>query len=90
MQDCNKPLGQRHRSSPIARSRTARGRKAAVLARRPLIGCWHDWAYREDWIGDPGVINGTATICWLECEMCGAEKPARYEDRPSDDYDDYA
>lgn len=77
----------RYRSAPLARGRTARARKASVLASRPLAACWHDYSYREDWIGDAGVINGTMTIRWLECEHCGAKKEASYEDRPS--YDDW-
>lgn len=47
----------------------------------------HEWTYKEDWEGDPEVIGGTHTLCWLECENCGAQKEASYEDRSS--YDDY-
>lgn len=47
----------------------------------------HDWEYKEDWYGDPGVINGTCTICWLECANCGEQKAATESDRP--DYSDY-
>lgn len=47
----------------------------------------HDWEYYEDWVGDPGVINGTYKERWLECSICGATKPATYEDAPSFDDD---
>lgn len=73
-----------HRSAGLARKRTARGRKAAVLASRPLVGCDHEFSYREDTIGD-GFY--TATERWLECDHCGAHRSATWEDAPS--YDDY-
>lgn len=73
-----------HRGAGIARKRTARGRKAAVLGRRPLVGCDHEFSYREDTIGD-GLY--TATERWLECDHCGAHRSATWEDAPS--YDDY-
>ena len=76
-----------HRGGPLQRLRGARGRKRAVMAAFPLRGCEHDFTYREDWYGDPGVINGTCTERWLECECCGATRPATYEDAPS--YDDF-
>lgn len=44
-------------------SRSARARKRALDARRPLQGCEHDWNYCEDTIGD-GVY--TAPERWLE------------------------
>ena len=46
----------------------------------------HEWEYKEDTIGDYEVVNGTYTERWLECSICGATKPATYEDMP--DYDD--
>lgn len=69
----------------------ARGRKDALLKRRVYRPCEHEWEYREDTIGDYGVINGTYTECYLECISCGALKAASYEDRPDYDYfyDDY-
>lgn len=77
------------RNGALARSRTVRGRKRAVLNAFPLQGCEHEYSYREDMIGDCGVINGTYTECWLECDHCGARKAASYEDRPTydDEYD---
>lgn len=71
----------------LARGAGARRRKQALDGRRALRGCDHDFEYREDWEGDPGVINGTHTLCWLECMHCGAERSASYDDGPS--YDDY-
>lgn len=73
-----------HESAPIARSRSARGRKAAVLARRPLVGCDHDFVFHQDVQGD---YVYTQTIQWLECANCGAHRSATWEDAPS--YDDY-
>jgi hypothetical protein len=57
--------------------------------------CWieeekvfdHDWVFKQDVIGDYGVVNGTQTICWMECENCGEEKEADYSDYPSSDDD---
>lgn len=72
---------------PMPKRRGARGRKAAIDGRRRFFGCYHDYAYREDWEGDPGVIGGTHTLRWLECTQCGAQLPASYEDAPC--YDDY-
>lgn len=73
---------------PLPLAAGGRGRKRAVDGRRALRGCDHDFEYREDWEGDPGVINGTHTLCWLECMHCGEERSASYDDRPShDDYD---
>lgn len=77
----------RHRGRPLQRKPGARGRKRAILAAYPLRGCEHDFSYHEDWEGDPGVINGTSTICWLECDHCGATRPATREDAPA--YDDW-
>lgn len=48
----------------------------------------HEWEYKEDVIGDYGVINGTYIERRLECSICGATKPATYEDAPTFD-DDY-
>lgn len=75
------------RNGALSRSRSVRGRKRAVLSAFPLRGCDHEYSYREDVIGDYGVINGTYTECWLECDYCGARKHAADEDRPV--YDDY-
>jgi hypothetical protein len=77
----------RHRGAPLKRHRGARGRKRAILEAVPLRGCWHEFSYREDWEGDPGVIGGTRSLCWLECDCCGEQRSASHEDRPS--YDDY-
>lgn len=71
-----------NRSAAVRRARTARGRKAAVLASRTLIGCDHEFSYHEDTIGD-GFY--TATERWLECDRCGATKPASWEDAPTDE-----
>lgn len=73
-----------HRGAPIARSRSVRARKAAVLARRPLIGCDHEFEFHQDVQGD---YVYTQTIQWLQCANCGAERSATWEDAPS--YDDY-
>lgn len=78
------PTGSRW---PVPKGASHRRRKQALDGRRALKGCEHDFEYREDWEGDPGVINGTHTICWLECMHCGTERPGSYEDAPS--YDDY-
>lgn len=75
------------RNGALRRSSTVRGRKQAILHAFPLTACDHDFSYQEDTIGDYGVINGTYTERWLECDHCGAKKPASYEDRPT--YDDY-
>lgn len=75
------------RNGALQRSRTVRGRKRAILHAFPLQGCDHEFSYREDWSGDPGVINGTFTISWVECEFCGAKREARDEDIPT--YDDF-
>jgi hypothetical protein len=47
----------------------------------------HDFEYKQDTIGDYGVVNGTYTECWLECCNCGEQEPATYADAPC--YDDY-
>lgn len=78
------PTGHRW---PVLKGASPRRRKRALDGRRALKGCEHDFEYREDWEGDPGVINGTHTLCWLECMHCGTERPADYDDRPS--YEDY-
>ena len=49
--------------------------------------CDHDWTLRVDESGDPGVVNGTYTEYWLECEICGAQRAAESEDLYG--YDDY-
>lgn len=76
--------GQQHRGAPITRAVGARGRKAAVLASRPLIGCDHEFEFHQDVQGD---YVYTQTVQWLECANCGAHRPATWEDAPS--YDDY-
>ncbi len=73
-----------HESAPIARMRGARGRKAALLARRPLVGCDHEYSYHEDTQGDYIYCE---TVRWLECDHCGDRQPASWEDAPV--YDDY-
>lgn len=73
-----------HRSAGVRRARTARGRKAAVLASRPLVGCDHEFVYHQDTQGD---YVYTQTVHWLECANCGAHRSASWEDAPS--YDDY-
>ena len=49
----------------------------------------HDWEYRTDWAGDPGVINGTYNIYTRVCRACGAEEPVNALDMPTIDEDDY-
>ena len=48
----------------------------------------HDWTLRSETYGDDGVINGTATNVWLECENCGHQKEPGPHDL-DDDYDDW-
>lgn len=74
-----------HHGAPIARPRSVRARKAAVLARRPLIGCDHEFEFHQDVHGD---YVYTQTIQWLQCVNCGAHRSASWEDAPSYD-DDY-
>jgi hypothetical protein len=31
----------------------------------------HDWRIMSDSCGDAGVVNGTMTFYWWECEQCG-------------------
>lgn len=45
----------------------------------------HDWQYMQDWIGDPGVVNGTATIYFRQCCICGQEESVSSDQLP--DYD---
>jgi hypothetical protein len=40
-----------------------------------IADCDHDWEYRQDWSGDPEVINGTFTVYWKECRVCGEQEP---------------
>ena len=47
----------------------------------------HDWEYKSDWYGDPGVINGTADIYFRRCRVCGKEEQVSAEDMPT--YEDY-
>lgn len=75
---------RQHQGSAIKRQRGVRGRKAAVLARRPLVGCDHEFEFHQDVQGD---YVYTQTIQWLECAHCGAHRSATWEDAPS--YDDY-
>lgn len=75
------------RSGALRRIRGARGRKRSILTAFPLEACEHEFSYQEDTVGDYGVINGTYTERWLECDHCGTKRPASYEDQPS--YDDY-
>jgi hypothetical protein len=50
----------------------------------------HEFEFRSDTVGDYGVVNGTATYCWLECAHCGRTKEAEYSDYPDyPDYEDY-
>lgn len=77
----------KYKSSPVPRVRSARRRKLALISSRPLVPCEHDYVYHEDTIGDYGVVNGTYTERWLQCEYCDKTLPATYEDAPS--YDDY-
>lgn len=71
---------------PIASAASPRARKRALDRRRRWRGCEHEFEYREDTIGDYGVINGTYTERWLEC-ACGERRSASWEDAPSDDWD---
>jgi hypothetical protein len=75
------------RNGALARGRGVRARKTAILWAFPLTGCEHEYSYHEDVIGDYGVINGTYTERWLECDNCGDRKAASHDDAPS--YDDY-
>jgi hypothetical protein len=45
----------------------------------------HDWEWRSDWYGDPGVINGTADCSAWHCRVCGAVDAKR--DPPTFDDD---
>lgn len=47
----------------------------------------HDFEFVTTWHGDPGVVNGTQTVCCLRCLVCGAEEPATSADMPGDYYD---
>ncbi len=49
----------------------------------------HDWEYKQDTIGDYGVIGGTYTECWMECRVCGATKEANDSDIPCESEWDY-
>lgn len=46
----------------------------------------HDWEYIRDWIGDPGVINGTMNIYYKRCRQCG--KDGEWDGHGSEDDDD--
>jgi len=46
----------------------------------------HEWEHYEDSDGDPGVINGTRSWCYLECAKCGKQTDC---DGRHDDPDDY-
>lgn len=72
-----------HQGKPLARGRSVRARKVAVMASRPLIGCYHEFEFHQDVQGD---YVYTQTFQWLECANCGAERSATWEDEPS--YDD--
>ena len=48
----------------------------------PETPCDHVWTYVADWMGDPGIPNGTVECGYYECLECGleqAEKPEGYE-----------
>lgn len=47
----------------------------------------HDWNHIRDWIGDPGVVNGTMTIYYKRCRICGLEEDDSDHDSGSD-YDE--
>ena len=47
----------------------------------------HDWEYKSDWYGDPGVINGTADIYFRRCRQCGVEEDVSALDMPTFDDD---
>lgn len=49
----------------------------------------HDWVYKSDWYGDPDVINGTCTIYFKECRVCGKEAEWDGSGHDYDDFDDY-
>jgi hypothetical protein len=44
----------------------------------------HDWSWVKDWMGDPGVINGTADCSHYVCRRCGDEKAG---EPPTDGYE---
>mgnify|MGYP003392991175 CR=1 FL=1 len=50
------------------------------------MGDGHIWKWVPDWMGDPGVINGTVDCSHYECVICGEEKDG---DPPADEDDDY-
>lgn len=77
---------KQHTGVPLTRGSGARGRKQATDARRQWKGCDHEFEYREDTIGDYGVIGGTYIERWLECQ-CGAHRSASWEDAPT--FDDF-
>jgi hypothetical protein len=84
---CMPPGCRAAHSCPIPRGRGPRARKVALLARRPLRGCLHEFSYHQDTIGDYGVVNGTYIERWLECDCCGVQRPATYKDMPGDDWE---
>jgi hypothetical protein len=45
----------------------------------PHDACVHDWEYVQDWMGNPGVINGTADCSYRACRVCGKEEPINWE-----------
>lgn len=47
----------------------------------------HDWQLVRDWAGDPGVINGTYDIVYMQCTQCGKERDATYDDIRHADHD---
>ena len=54
------------------------------------LTCDHDWKHVSDWIGDPGVINGTMSIYYKECRICGEQEDwdgAQPEDDPDRAYE---
>lgn len=66
-----KKFTRKYNSRPLKRGLSVRSRKRAILAAREWVPCFHDFEFRSDWEGDPGVVNGTHTVMWLEC-ACGA------------------
>ena len=48
----------------------------------------HDWQWRHDWDGDPGVINGTRSWSVRVCRVCGIEDgETPYEGEDEEFYD---
>lgn len=47
----------------------------------------HDWKYKSDWSGDPGVIGGTYTFYSRACSACGKMESVSHDDMPYEDWE---